>query len=235
MDLLFKSLLIFVVSLVSYMHSYWGSTMANRPIIVSTLVGLVLGDIKTGIIIGSALELAFLGAVPIGASNPPDMTSGAAIATLIARVVEFLLIIYVVYVSDRQINIGLKNVMSVDVVFIKRILKVAYPVLLNEIVWGLGAIFYLFVFSKYGSRVIVGYQISYQFYIMIESFMIGFALASQVLIGKAIGELRSQLKHLNETDPKFKQKTEELEIARYRYRELQDAIEKQSQSLNINF
>ncbi len=54
-------------------------------------------------------------------------------------------------------------------------------------------------------------------------------------VGKAIGELRSQLKHLNETDPKFKQKTEELEIARYRYRELQDAIEKQSQSLNINF
>lgn len=76
-----KTILIFIVAFIGYMHSYWGSTMHNRPIIVATLVGLVLGDLKTGIIVGSALELAFLGAVPIGASNPPDMTSGAVIAT----------------------------------------------------------------------------------------------------------------------------------------------------------
>lgn len=80
-NLLIQALLMFLVAFVGYMHSYWGSTMGNRPIIVSTLVGLVLGDIKTGIMIGSALELAFLGAVPIGASNPPDMTSGSVIAT----------------------------------------------------------------------------------------------------------------------------------------------------------
>lgn len=81
MDLLLKTILVFIVSFIGYLHSYWGSTMANRPIIVSTLMGLVLGDLHTGIIVGSALELAFLGAVPIGASNPPDMTSGSAIAT----------------------------------------------------------------------------------------------------------------------------------------------------------
>lgn len=76
-----KALLMFIVAFVGYMHSYWGSTMHNRPLIVGTLVGLVLGDIQTGIIVGGALELAFLGAVPIGASNPPDMTSGAVIAS----------------------------------------------------------------------------------------------------------------------------------------------------------
>lgn len=79
--LFLKAVLLFVVAFIGYMHSYWGSTMHNRPLIMGTLVGLVLGDIKTGIIIGSTLELAFLGAVPIGASNPPDMTSGAIIAT----------------------------------------------------------------------------------------------------------------------------------------------------------
>lgn len=79
--MLVKTILIFLVAFFGYMHSYWGSTMCNRPIIVSTLVGLVLGDVRTGLIVGSALELAFLGAVPIGASNPPDMTSGSVIAT----------------------------------------------------------------------------------------------------------------------------------------------------------
>lgn len=76
-----KTILLFLVAFFGYMHSYWGSTMWNRPLIMSTLVGLVLGDLRTGIIVGSALELTFLGAVPIGASNPPDMTSGAIIAT----------------------------------------------------------------------------------------------------------------------------------------------------------
>jgi fructoselysine and glucoselysine-specific PTS system IIC component len=76
-----KALLLFLVAFFGYMHSYWGSTMHNRPLIMGTLTGLVLGDLKTGIEIGSALELAFLGAVPIGASNPPNMTSGAVIAT----------------------------------------------------------------------------------------------------------------------------------------------------------
>ena len=73
-NLLLKALLLFLVAFIGYMHSYWGSTMHNRPLIMATLVGLVLGDLKTGIMIGSILELAFLGAVPIGASNPPDMT-----------------------------------------------------------------------------------------------------------------------------------------------------------------
>lgn len=80
-NLLLNTFLVFLITFIGYMHSYWGSTMHNRPLIMGTLVGLVLGDVKTGIMIGSALELAFLGAVPIGASNPSDMTSGAVIAT----------------------------------------------------------------------------------------------------------------------------------------------------------
>lgn len=80
-NLLVQTLLIFVVSFISYMHSYWGSTMTNRPIVVAPLVGLVLGDLETGIMVGATLELIFLGAVPIGASNPPNMTAGAIIGT----------------------------------------------------------------------------------------------------------------------------------------------------------
>ncbi len=81
MSLFTEAILVFLVALFGYLHSYWGSTMCNRPLVVSTLVGIVLGDPYTGLVVGSALELAFLGAVPIGASNPPDMTSGSVIAT----------------------------------------------------------------------------------------------------------------------------------------------------------
>lgn len=80
-NLLIQTLLIFVVAFISYLHCYWGSTMMNRPIVVAPLVGLVLGDFEMGIKVGATLELVFLGAVPIGASNPPDMTSGTIIGT----------------------------------------------------------------------------------------------------------------------------------------------------------
>lgn len=80
-NLILQTLLITLVAFFGYMHNWVGSTMWNRPIVVSALTGLVLGDLTTGIRCGALLELAFLGAVPIGASNPPDSTSGAIIGT----------------------------------------------------------------------------------------------------------------------------------------------------------
>ncbi|EPN3881735.1 PTS mannose/fructose/sorbose/N-acetylgalactosamine transporter subunit IIC [Enterococcus faecalis] len=76
-----KVLLMFLIAFFAYMHSWFGSTMWNRPIVVAPLVGLALGDLDTGIKFGATLELVFMGAFPVGASNPPDFVSGTIIAT----------------------------------------------------------------------------------------------------------------------------------------------------------
>ena len=55
--------------------------MMCRPMVMGTLVGLVLGDLQTGVMVGATLELVWLGAMAIGASNPPDMISGSIIGT----------------------------------------------------------------------------------------------------------------------------------------------------------
>ena len=44
-----------------------GTSLLKNPIVLGPLVGLVLGDVTKGIIIGSTLELAFIGAQSIGA------------------------------------------------------------------------------------------------------------------------------------------------------------------------
>lgn len=56
----------------------------ERPLIVSTLVGLVLGDMEKGLIVGASLELMSLGLVNIGAAAPPDMNMASIIATAFA-------------------------------------------------------------------------------------------------------------------------------------------------------
>lgn len=76
-----QTALIILIAFFAYMHSYAGSTMWNRPIVTAPLVGIVMGDMVTGIKIGATLELIFMGAFPIGASNPPDFVSGAIIST----------------------------------------------------------------------------------------------------------------------------------------------------------
>ena len=63
-----------------------GRSNFERPLIVSTLVGIVLGDIEKGLMVGAALELISLGLVNIGAALPPDMNMASIIATTFAIV-----------------------------------------------------------------------------------------------------------------------------------------------------
>jgi len=79
--MLVQTILIVLIAFFAYMHCYVGSTMHNRPIVIAPLVGLALGDFHTGIVLGATLELVFMGAFPIGASNPPDFVSGTIIST----------------------------------------------------------------------------------------------------------------------------------------------------------
>lgn len=77
--MLTQAITIFFIAALGYLNSFFGSSNVGRPLIMSTLVGMVLGDMKTGVMVGATLELVWLGVFPIGASNPPDYVSGSII------------------------------------------------------------------------------------------------------------------------------------------------------------
>lgn len=77
-----KGILVALVATLVYMESrIGGQHMLDRPIIIGPLVGLVMGDIRTGIVVGGELELVWMGLVGIGTSTPPDVVVGSALAT----------------------------------------------------------------------------------------------------------------------------------------------------------
>ncbi len=62
-------------ALCSYMH---------RPIIICALTGLVLGDFKTGLVIGGTMELAWMGLLPYAGMVTAEETMGAIFGTYFA-------------------------------------------------------------------------------------------------------------------------------------------------------
>lgn len=79
--MLFTTVLIFLACAATSLSTFIGIDNAERPIVVSALIGAILGDLETGVMCGATIELVWLGVFAIGASNPPDMLSGAVIGT----------------------------------------------------------------------------------------------------------------------------------------------------------
>ena len=71
----------------AYGHLDWGigTPYLNRPIILGPLVGLILGDFTTGIVIGATLEVFFLGQMAIGSYIPPDAAVGGVLAASLTK------------------------------------------------------------------------------------------------------------------------------------------------------
>ena len=44
-----------------FVETWFSYPMTTRPLIVGTVIGIVLGDITTGIVVGASLELVFMG------------------------------------------------------------------------------------------------------------------------------------------------------------------------------
>ena len=75
-------ILLILVAAIAGMGSVLDEAQTHRPLIACTLVGLVLGDITTGIILGGTLELLALGWMNVGAAMAPD----AALASVISAI-----------------------------------------------------------------------------------------------------------------------------------------------------
>lgn len=78
--------LVFLVACLSGMGSILDEWQTHRPLIACTLIGLVLGDITTGIIVGGTLELLALGWMNIGAALAPDAALASVVSTILVIV-----------------------------------------------------------------------------------------------------------------------------------------------------
>jgi len=67
-----------------FSRRFLGDWYLERPIFLGPIVGLIMGDFHTGLIIGGTLELIFMGAADIGGAVPPNYNIGTVVGTALA-------------------------------------------------------------------------------------------------------------------------------------------------------
>ncbi|MFZ2892925.1 MAG: PTS sugar transporter subunit IIC, partial [Bifidobacterium adolescentis] len=82
--MLVQAILIGLIAAFGKLDYQLGTLYAFRPIVLCPLVGIVLGDLQSGLAIGASLELLFMGSISIGAYVPPDECIGGVLACAFA-------------------------------------------------------------------------------------------------------------------------------------------------------
>lgn len=82
--MILQAVLLGVIAFIAQSEYALGTSLLSRPIVTGLFTGIALGDIKTGIVMGATLELAFIGSFSVGASIPPDVVTGGILGTAFA-------------------------------------------------------------------------------------------------------------------------------------------------------
>jgi len=150
--------------------------------------------ISTGTYLVSLMVNVVLNAVFIfGLFNVPAMgIQGAALATVIARITEFVIVI----VYDRRFNPIFRFNLSffkTDSLLFKDYIRFSLPVVCNELMWGSGCAVITAIIGHLGSSMTAANsaaQVARQLAVVLS---LGIANATAIMIGKVIGEGKMEL------------------------------------------
>ena len=150
------------------------------------------GDVRTptAISVGALLISTFLSySLIFGKFGLPELgIQGVAVAAVIARAVECITLVAVTYVNKSPVAASLRELTDFDHVFVGRVIKPMFPVMLNELFWSLGITTYNIIYGRMGTASFDAMNIVSTIEQMAFVFFIGISNATSVLVGNRIGE-----------------------------------------------
>lgn len=76
--------LVFVVTFIAAIDQFSFLESLYQPIVMGPVIGAVLGDVTTGLIVGGTYQLMTIGNMPVGGAQPPNAVIGGIMATVLA-------------------------------------------------------------------------------------------------------------------------------------------------------
>lgn len=115
-------------------------------------------------------------------------TAGAAIATLISRVLETLIVLIYYVCVDRKLRYKLNEIFLFDKSLLRDFIRVGFPVVASNAVWGFAMSIQAAILGHMGAATIAANAIASNIFSIISVASYGCSGASGVVIGKTIGE-----------------------------------------------
>lgn len=112
---------------------------------------------------------------------------GAAIATLLARIVEASAILCVVYITKTPLACRVKELFGYSKAFLRQFFVTAAPVIANEFVWGLGTTIYSMAYGRMGDDAVAAITIATTIQDIVVVLFQGLSAATAVILGNELG------------------------------------------------
>lgn len=77
-------LLIFLITFIAAIDQFSFLESLYQPIVTGMVVGLILGDLQTGLIVGGTYQLMTIGNMPVGGAQPPNAVIGGIMSAVLA-------------------------------------------------------------------------------------------------------------------------------------------------------
>ncbi|SMP55939.1 MATE family efflux transporter [Anoxynatronum buryatiense] len=115
---------------------------------------------------------------------------GAAIATVIARLLEMVIILIAIQSTEHPLKATAREYLSFTKAFTRRVVVKSLPVVANEFFWALGMTLYVAAYSHLGTEAYAAYQIAQTIERLFFVAAMGIGSAAAVMIGNLLGENR---------------------------------------------
>ena len=77
-------ILVFVVTFIAAIDQFSFLESLYQPIVMGPVIGAILGDVTTGLVVGGTYQLMTIGNMPVGGAQPPNAVIGGIMATILA-------------------------------------------------------------------------------------------------------------------------------------------------------
>lgn len=180
----YLKILAFTYPIVTLTATYLNIIKSIERVVISTVV--YASSLGINIVINGILIFGLFGAPRLG-------VVGAAIGTLCARISELIMVAFYARFRNREVRIKLTYMLRMDKQLCRDFFLYSSPVIINELLWGLGVSANSAIIGHLGSSATAAYSVAQVTRQLAMVIVLGLANATAIMIGKVIGEKREDM------------------------------------------
>ena len=162
---------------------------AASQLLISAMRGVETAKIGMYISFSALIVNVLLSYVFIfGFLGVPAMgTRGAALATLVSRMVELVVAFIYVFAFDKKLNIKIRDFLLFDKILLRDFIRYGLPIIGGNFVWSVNMMASTAILGRFDSEVIAAASVSGMLASLMMIWMDGLASAVGVITGKTVG------------------------------------------------